>query len=128
MAELTTKQKQLDIDKDGEIESSDLKALRAMKNENIKKKLRKVVELMTKKQLKEYELNQSQPTVGFQLDTKSNTLLLKETLDDFYLTIDSLIAQYYGTTDMLKFREMFNLLYEKYEAKFDEIIKNLEIK
>lgn len=128
MAELTTKQKQLDIDKDGEIESSDLKALRAMKNENIKKKLRKVVELMTKKQLKEYELNQSQPTVGFQLDTKSNTLLLKETLDDFYLTIDSLIAQYYGTTDMLKFREMFNLLYQKYEAKFDEIIKNLEIK
>jgi len=127
MAELTTKQRQLDIDKDGEIESSDLKALRAMKNENLKKKLRKVVELMTKKQLKEYEFNQSQPTVGFQLDKKSNTLLLKETLDDFYLTIDSLIAQYYGTTDMLKFREMFNLLYEKYEAKFDEIIKNLEI-
>lgn len=127
MAELTTKQRQLDIDKDGEIESSDLKALRAMKNENMKKKLRKVVELMTKKQLKEYELNHSQPTVGFQLDTKSNTLLLKETLDDFYLTIDSLIAQYYGTTDMLKFREMFNLLYEKYEAKFDEIIKNIEI-
>ena len=123
MAELTTKQKQLDIDKDGEIESSDLKYLRAMKNENIKKKLRKVVELMTKKQLKEYE---SQPPIGFQLDTKSNSILLKETLDDFYLTIDSLIAQYYGTTDMLKFREMFNLLYQKYETKFDEIIKNLE--
>ena len=124
MAELTTKQKQLDIDKDGEIESSDLKALRAMKNENMKRKLRKVVELMTKKQLREYE---SQPHIGFQLDKKSNTLLLKETLDDFYLTIDSLIAQYYGTADMLKFREMFNLLYEKYETKFDEIIKNLEI-
>jgi hypothetical protein len=92
------------------------------KNKHIQEKLRKVVELMTKKQLKEYETTTSDK---FQLDSKSNTVLMKETLDDFYLMADTLIAQYYGV-DMLKFREMFNLLFTKYENKIDEILKNIE--
>jgi len=92
------------------------------KQKRLHEKLRKVVELMTKKQLKEYE---SKPPVELELDTKSDTLLLKETLDDFYLMADTLIAQYYGV-DMLKFREMFNLLFTKYENKIDEILENME--
>ena len=48
VAELTDKQKQIDVDKDGEIEGSDLAKLRA-KNERAQKKKQ-----LTKVQLKEY--------------------------------------------------------------------------
>lgn len=92
------------------------------KNTRLQEKLRRVVELMAKKQLKEYESN---PPIALELDTKSNKILLKEKLDDFYLMADTLIAQYYGV-DMLKFREMFNLLFTKYETIIDEILENME--
>ena len=50
MAGLTDKQKQLDIDKDGEIEASDLKALRTgnttTKEGRMREKISKLVELI----------------------------------------------------------------------------------
>lgn len=122
MAELTDKQKQLDIDKDGEIEASDLKALRSgnkpTKEQRIREKLSKLVELMTQKELEEYQ----KKTKLNEEDINKNSVL-HDFFDDFYLITDNLITQHYGTSDMTKFREMFNLLFLKYQEKLDNILE-----
>lgn len=122
MAELTDKQKNLDIDKDGEIEASDLKALRSgekpTKEQRIREKLSKLVELMTQKELKEYQ----KKTKLNEEDVNKNSVL-HDFFDDFYLITDNLITQHYGTSDMTKFREMFNLLFLKYQEKLDNILE-----
>lgn len=124
MAGLTDKQKQLDIDKDGEIEASDLKALRSgekpTKESRIREKLSKLVELMTQQELKEYQ----KKTKLHEEDVNKNlTDKVHDVFDDFYLITDNLITQHYGTSDMAKFREMFNLLFLKYQEKLDNILK-----
>lgn len=124
MAGLTDKQKQLDIDKDGEIEASDLKALRSgakpTKEQRIREKISKLVELMTQKELKEYQ----KKTKLHEEDANKNlTDQVHDVFDDFYLITDNLITQHYGTSDMAKFREMFNLLFLKYQEKLDNILK-----
>lgn len=124
MANLTDKQKQLDIDKDGEIEASDLKALRAgakpTKEQRIREKISKLVELMTQQELKEYQ----KKTKLHEEDANANRIdKIHDVFDDFYLITDNLITQHYGTSDMAKFREMFNLLFLKYQDKLDEILK-----
>ncbi len=123
MADLTTKQKQLDIDKDGEIEASDLKALRAgeqpTKEERIREKLGKLVELMTQKEMRNYKNESSLKELAIVQNQNEN---IKDIFDDFYLITDNLITQHYGITDMQQFREMFNLLFLKYQKKLDEIL------
>jgi cell fate regulator YaaT (PSP1 superfamily) len=121
MDKLTPKQRQLDIDKDGEIESSDLKALRSgaktTKEARIREKLKRVVELMTEKELQQYHKNRSlQEEETF---SKTNEKI-KDIFDDFYLITDNLITQHYGISDMQQFRDMFNLLFLKYQKKIDE--------
>jgi len=124
MAGVTDKQKQLDIDKDGEIEASDLKALRSgekpTKESRIREKISKLVELMTQKELKEY-----QKRTKLHEEDSNNTRIdaIHDVFDDFYLITDNLIAQHYGTVDMAKFREMFNLLFLKYQEKLDNILR-----
>jgi cell fate regulator YaaT (PSP1 superfamily) len=121
MDKLTPKQRQLDIDKDGEIESSDLKTLRSgvktTKEARIREKLKRVVELMTEKELQQYHKNKSlQEEETF---SKTNEKI-KDIFDDFYLITDNLITQHYGISDMQQFRDMFNLLFLKYQKKIDE--------
>jgi hypothetical protein len=124
MANLTDKQKQLDIDKDGEIEASDLKALRAgakpTKEQRIREKISKLVELMTQKELKEYQKTSELNEIDA---NKNNADAIHDVFDDFYLITDNLITQHYGISDMAKFREMFNLLFLKYQEKLDNILK-----
>lgn len=123
MANLTDKQKQLDIDKDGEIESSDLKALRAgakpTKESRLREKLSKLVELMTQKELKEYK---KRAKLHEDDAERNNVDEIKDVFDDFYLITDNLITQHYGTSDLNKFREMYNLLFLKYQEKLDNIL------
>jgi hypothetical protein len=123
MADLTTKQKQLDIDKDGEIEASDLKALRSgekpTKEQRIREKLGKLVELMAQKEIRNYNNNSSLKELAI---VQSQNESIKDLFDDFYLITENLITQHYGVTDMQQFREMFNLLFLKYQKKLDEIL------
>lgn len=123
MANLTDKQKQLDIDKDGEIESSDLKALRSgekpTKESRIREKISKLVELMTQQELKEYR---KRAKLHEDDANRNNVEEIKDVFDDFYLITDNLITQHYGISDMAKFREMFNLLFLKYQEKLDNIL------
>lgn len=124
MAGLTTKQKQLDVDKDGEIEASDLKALRSgekpTKEQRIREKISKLVELMTQKELKAHH---KQKDLYEDESNKHYADQVHDIFDDFYLITDNLITQHYGTSDMAKFREMFNLLFLKYQEKLDNILK-----
>ena len=124
MAGLTDKQKQLDIDKDGEIEASDLKALRTgnttTKEGRMREKISKLVELMTQKELKEYQ----RVAKLTEADSNKNRVdAIHDVFDDFYLITDNLITQHYGTSDMAKFREMSNLLFLKYQEKLENILK-----
>jgi Skp family chaperone for outer membrane proteins len=123
MADLTSKQKQLDIDKDGEIEASDLKALRSgakpTKEARIREKLSKLVELMTQQELKEYQKNSKLNEADLNKNRAEN---IRDVFDDFYLITDNLITQHYGIADLSKFRDMYNLLFLKYQEKLNDIL------
>ncbi len=123
MADLSRKQQQLDIDKDGEIEASDLKALRSgnktTKEARIREKLSKLVELMTKQELKEYQKNSKLTEADSKKNHSEN---IRDIFDDFYLITDNLITQHYGISDLSKFRDMYNLLFLKYQEKLNDIL------
>lgn len=120
MAELTTKQKQLDIDKDGKIEAGDLKAVRAGA---LKEKLSKLAEIMADKKLREY---QKETVMQEEVVDSGKNEQIRDTFDDFYLIVDNLITTHYGMTDLAKFREMYNLLFLKYQTKLDDILGDLK--
>lgn len=120
MAELTDKQKQLDIDGDDKIEASDLKAVRAGA---LKEKLSRLAELMAEKKIREY---QKESDINENLLDDSKNEQIRDTFDDFYLIVDNLITTHYGMTDLAKFREMYNLLFLKYQTKLDDIIGDLK--
>lgn len=124
MANLTDKQKNLDVNNNDEIDALDLKTLRTSKaspkEQRIREKLSKLVELMVEKELQVYTKD---PSINESDGSENYAENVNDIFDDFYLATDNLITQHFGAGDMSKFREMYNLLFLKYQEKINNILK-----
>ncbi len=91
-----------------------------MKKNAIKEKLRRVVELMVAKEMKQ-PISESDA----QFDKMKFVETLRDMTDDLMMQTEMLIDSHYGELDMKEFKKRWIAFTDDFEKKFDNMSKNL---
>jgi len=91
-------------------------------------RLRKVVGLMTKKVMREYQDEESQSSPNSSLNeygASVATEVIRELVDDLILTTEMHIQENYGSMDAKQFREQWTKSISQIERKIQNTLKNM---